>query len=36
MEFKPLNEYIEVQEQELTTPNRTGFVVVEWGGMEIK
>lgn len=36
MQFKPLNEYIEVQEQELTTPQRNGFTVVEWGGTEIK
>lgn len=36
MQFKPLEEYIEIPEQELTTPERNGFVVVEWGGTEIK
>ena len=36
MEFKAIDEYIEVPEQELTTPERTGFVAVEWGGCEIK
>ena len=32
MEYKPLEEYIEVPEQILTTPERRGFVAVEWGG----
>ncbi len=36
MQFKPLDDYIEVPEQKLETPERTGFVVVEWGGTEIK
>ena len=36
MEFKGLEEPIEIQEQELKTPTREGFVVVEWGGTEIK
>jgi hypothetical protein len=36
MEYKPLTEYMEVQEQSLTTPIREGFTVVEWGGTEIK
>lgn len=36
MQFKPLEEYIEIPEQELTTPERNGFVVVEWGETEIK
>lgn len=36
MEYKPLNKAIEVKEQELTTPTREGFTVVEWGGTEIK
>lgn len=36
MQFKALNSYIEVPEQELTTPERTGFVAVEWGGTEIR
>ena len=36
MQYKPLNEYIEVKEQELVKPERKGFAVVEWGGTEIK
>ncbi len=36
MTFKGLETSIDVQEQQLETPNRTGFVAVEWGGTEIK
>lgn len=36
MTFKGLEKPIEVKEQELVTPERTGFVAVEWGGTEIK
>ena len=36
MEFKSLDEPIEVKKQKLETPERTGFVAVEWGGTEIK
>ncbi len=36
MTFKGLESPIDVQEQQLETPNRTGFVAVEWGGTEIK
>ena len=36
MQYKPLDEYIEVKEQKLITPERKGFTVVEWGGTEIK
>lgn len=36
MTYKGLRKPIEVKEQELTTPSREGFVVVEWGGTEIK
>ena len=32
MDYKPLNNYIEVEEQELIPVNRTGYTVVEWGG----
>lgn len=32
MKFKPLDKYIEVEEQEIKTPERKGFVLVEWGG----
>ena len=35
MQYKPLKSYIAVPEQKLTTPERTGFVAVEWGGTEI-
>ena len=35
MQYKALDEKIEVEEQKLETPERTGFVVVEWGGTEI-
>jgi hypothetical protein len=36
MQYKPLDEKIEVREQKLETPARNGFVAVEWGGTEIK
>ena len=36
MTYKGLEKQIDVQEQELVTPNRKGFVAVEWGGTEIK
>lgn len=36
MEFKALIEKINVKEQILETPQRKGFVVVEWGGTQIK
>ena len=36
MEFKGIEEPIQIQEQKLSTPQRTGFTVVEWGGTEIK
>jgi len=36
MEYKGLKEPIKVQEQQLQTPERTGYTVVEWGGTEIK
>lgn len=36
MTFKGLDNYIEVKEQQLVTPIRKGFVVVEWAGTEIK
>ena len=35
MQFKGLDEYMEVKEQKLETPSRTGFVAVEWGGSEL-
>lgn len=36
MTFKGLYNPIDVKEQELVTPERNGFVAVEWGGTEIK
>ena len=36
MQYKGLDEYMKVTEQKLETPERTGFVAVEWGGSEIK
>ncbi|MCR5836114.1 MAG: hypothetical protein K6G88_06395 [Lachnospiraceae bacterium] len=36
MTFKGLDKPVNVAEQKLTTPKRTGFVAVEWGGTEIK
>ena len=36
MEYKGLENTIEVEEQSLETPERKGFVAVEWGGTEIK
>ena len=35
MEFKGLDERVEVKEQKLETPKREGFVVVEWGGSKL-
>ena len=36
MDYKPLNEKIDVKEQKLITPVRYGFTVVEWGGSIIQ
>ena len=35
MEYKPVEEYVEIPEQKLETPKREGFVAVEWGGTEV-
>lgn len=35
MAWKALEEAVEVEPQEFTLPQRTGFVAVEWGGAEI-
>lgn len=32
MDFKPLDNYIEVEEQQLINVTRDGFTIVEWGG----
>ena len=36
MTYKPLEHPIDVEEQQLSTPERIGFVAVEWGGTQIK
>ena len=36
MAYKVSEKEIEIEPQELTTPERTGFTVVEWGGSEMK
>ena len=36
MEYKGLENPIEVEEQKLESVERKGFVAVEWGGTEIK
>lgn len=36
MDYKPLKERIQVEEQKLTPQKRVGYSVVEWGGSEIK
>ena len=36
MDWKALDEKIEVSEQKLVTPEREGFTLVEWGGSELK
>ena len=35
MDYKPLNEKINIKEQELEKTIRNGFTVVEWGGRKI-
>ena len=35
MAWKPLGEFIEIEPQELSAPERKGFVAVEWGGAKI-
>ena len=36
MAWKGTEEFMELPEQELTSPERIGFTVVEWGGTEVK
>lgn len=35
MAWQAAEEYVQIPQQELTAPERTGFTVVEWGGTEI-
>ena len=36
MAWKASDRYVQLPEQELTAPQRTGFVAVEWGGTELE
>lgn len=36
MKYKPLNKKITIKEQQLETPTRAGFTIVEWGGTIVK
>ena len=36
MAYKASDEYVYIEAQELTAPNREGFTVIEWGGTEVK
>ncbi len=36
MAWKGVDEFIEIEPQALTPPERNGFTVIEWGGSEIK
>ena len=36
MAWKGAEDFVEIPEQELSAPKRTGFTVVEWGGTEVK
>ena len=36
MAYKPLEKAVDIEAQEITTPARNGFTVVEWGGSEVK
>lgn len=36
MVYKPLSKPVTVNQQQLITPDRKGFIVVEWGGIETK
>ncbi len=35
MAYKPLNEFIDIEPQDLSSPKRVGFTAVEWGGTKI-
>ena len=36
MAWKAADTFVELSEQELTAPERTGFTIVEWGGTEVQ
>ena len=36
MAWSPVDEYVDMEEQELSAPARKGFCVVEWGGTKVQ
>ena len=36
MDYKPVDEFISIKEQELVKQEREGYTIVEWGGRELK
>ncbi|MGM9652117.1 MAG: hypothetical protein ACI3XP_00575 [Eubacteriales bacterium] len=36
MTWKAVDEYVNIEAQELSAPDRIGFTVIEWGGCEVK
>ncbi len=36
MTWQPSEQFVELKEQRLMAPDRSGFIVVEWGGAELK
>ena len=36
MVWKTSDAFVELPEQELTAPERSGFTVIEWGGTEVQ
>ena len=36
MAYKATDDYVEMEPQELSAPERGGFTVIEWGGTEVK
>ena len=36
MTWKAADSFIELPDQELTAPERSGFTVIEWGGTEVQ
>ena len=35
MTYKASDVYVDIEPEEMETPERTGFTVVEWGGCEV-
>ena len=36
MAWSPSDEYVEMEKQELSAPERKGFCAVEWGGTKVE